>query len=141
MSRIVDVLHVPELGTDPASPLYQQFQNIINYFESEVMFVQHDPLHETVIIWFTPTYAAQINYAITQWANSLQNPYPACPCGGGGRGNTDEMRKNTAIFRYETQMYTGCFPILPKMIGDDGWVGFAFNYQYVGGISNLAYGM
>lgn len=140
MSRIVDVLHVPELGCDPASPLYPQFQNIIKFFESEVMFVQHDKLRGTVTIWFQPTYADQINYAITQWANTLSNPYPECACCG-QRGNTDAIRKNTAIFRYETQMYTGCFPVLPKSIGDDGWVGFVFNYQYVGGISNLAFGL
>lgn len=139
MSRIVDVLHVPEAGSDPASPLYQQFQNIIKYFEDEVMFVQHDSLRGTVTIWFGPTYAAQINYAITQWAQALESPYPTCPCGS--RGKTDQIRRNTAIFRYETQMYTGCYPQLPKLIGDDGWVGFCFNYQFVGGIANLAFGL
>ena len=139
MSRIVDVLHVPELGTDPASALYPSFQNIIQYFETEVKFVQHDKLRGTVTIWFGPQYADQINYAITQWASTLTNPYPDCPCGG--KGQTDEMRKNAAIFRYESQFYTGCFPVLPKLIGDDGWTGFTFNYQFVGGISNLAFGL
>lgn len=139
MSRIVDVLHVPELGSDPASALYQQFQNIIKFFESAVMWVQHDKLRGTVTIWVGPTYADQINYAITQWANTLTNPYPSCPCGG--RGQTDQMRQNTAIFRYETHFYSGCYPVLPKLIGDDGWVGFTFNYQFVGGISNLAFGL
>jgi len=139
MSRIVDVLHVPELGTDPASPLYAAFQTIIKYFETSVMYLHHDPKYGRITIWFTSTYANVINYAYEQWQSGLTNPYPTCPCGG--RGDVDQMRKNTAIFRYETQMYTGCFPDGPKQIGDDGWVGFQFKYQFVGGISNLAYGL
>jgi hypothetical protein len=140
MSRIVDVLHVPELGADPASALYAQFQNIIQYFQSEVMYVLQDRIKGTLTVWFQPTYADQINYALTQWANTLQNPYPTLACPG-KRGNIDALRKNTAIFLQGPLIYTGCFPLLPKLVGDDGWVGFVFKFQYVSGVSNTTYGL